>query len=72
MPDTYVLDYDAIIENGKKMKEVADPLNIKLFFMTKQIGRNPEIAKGLMEIGFDGVVAVDFKEALTMIKTILN
>ncbi len=68
LPDTYVLDYDAIIENGKKMKEVADPLNIKLFFMTKQIGRNPEIAKGLMEIGFDGVVAVDFKEALTMIK----
>ncbi|MGI6607691.1 MAG: alanine racemase [Erysipelotrichaceae bacterium] len=68
LPDTYVLDYDAIIENGKKMKEIADPLGIKLFFMTKQIGRNPEIAKGLMEIGFDGVVAVDFKETLTMIK----
>ncbi len=68
LPDTYVLDYDTIIENGKKMKEIADRLNIKLFFMTKQIGRNPEIAKGLIEIGFDGVVAVDFKETLTMIE----
>ena len=68
LPDTYVLDYDTIIENGKKMKKIADKLNIKLFFMTKQLGRNPEIAKGLMEIGFDGVVAVDFKETLTMIE----
>ncbi|HQB31748.1 MAG TPA: alanine racemase [Erysipelotrichaceae bacterium] len=68
LPDTYVLDYDTIIENGRKMKVIADSLNIKLFFMTKQIGRNPEIARGLMEIGFDGVVAVDFKETLTMIK----
>jgi predicted amino acid racemase len=68
LPDTYVLDYDTIIENGRKMKDIADPLNVKLFFMTKQIGRNPEIAKGLMDIGFDGVVAVDFKETLLMIK----
>ena len=68
LPDTYVLDYDAVIENGKHMKEVADPLGIKLYFMLKQIGRNPEIAKGLMEIGFDGVVAVDFKETLVMMK----
>lgn len=68
LPDTYVLDYDTIIENGKKMKKIADKLNIKLFFMTKQLGRNPEIAKGLMEIGFDGVVAVDFKETLMMIE----
>lgn len=68
LPDTYVLDYDAIIENGKHMKTLADPLGVKLFFMLKQIGRNPEIAKGLMEIGFDGVVAVDFKETLVMMK----
>ncbi|MBP3399708.1 MAG: alanine racemase [Erysipelotrichaceae bacterium] len=68
LPDTYILDYDAIMENGRSMKEVADPLGIKLYFMLKQIGRNPEIAKGLMEIGFDGVVAVDFKETLVMMK----
>lgn len=68
LPDTYVLDYDAVMENGKSMKEVADPLGVKLYFMLKQIGRNPMIAKGLMEIGFDGVVAVDFKETLVMMK----
>ena len=68
LPDTYVIDYDTVIENGKSMKEAADPLGVKLYFMLKQIGRNPEIAKGLMEIGFDGVVAVDFKETLVMMK----
>ena len=68
LPDTYVLDYDAIMENGKSMKDAAEPLGIKLYFMLKQIGRNPEIAKGLMEVGFDGVVAVDFKETLVMMK----
>lgn len=68
LPDTYVLDYDAIIENALQMKKIADPLGVKLFFMLKQIGRNPLIAQGLMDIGFDGVVAVDFKETLTMIR----
>lgn len=68
LPDTYVLDYDAVMENGKSMKEVADPLGVKLYFMLKQIGRNPMIAQGLMDIGFDGVVAVDFKETLVMMK----
>jgi Predicted amino acid racemase len=31
--------------------------------MTKQIGRNPYLAKELEKIGYSGVVAVDFKEA---------
>ena len=67
LPDTYVLDYDMIMQNAKRMLEVAKPLDIKLYFMLKQIGRNPLIAKGLMEVGFDGVVAVDYKETLVMI-----
>ena len=69
LPDTYVLDYDAIMENGRQMKKVADEYGVKLFYMLKQIGRNPLIAKGLDELGFDGCVAVDFKEAL-LIKNI--
>lgn len=68
LPDTYVLDYDAIMENSKQMKKVADENGIKLFYMLKQIGRNPLIAKGLDELGFDGCVAVDYKEALLMKK----
>lgn len=66
LPDTYVLDYDAIIDNAKNMKKIADENQIKLFYMLKQIGRNPIIAKALDEIGFDGCVAVDYKEALLM------
>ncbi|NCB33270.1 MAG: YhfX family PLP-dependent enzyme, partial [Erysipelotrichia bacterium] len=66
LPDTYILDLDAITENGKKMLEISKPLNIKMLFMLKQIGRNPIVAKRLMDIGFDGVVAVDFKESLLM------
>lgn len=65
-PNTYVLDYDAIMENGKHMIEIAKQNNVKLFYMLKQIGRNPLIARGLDNIGFDGCVAVDYDEALTM------
>ncbi len=67
-PDSYVIDVDQVIENGKNMVEVANNNGVKLYFMLKQIGRNPYIAKRLMEIGFDGVVVVDFKEALVMIE----
>ena len=68
LPDTYILDLDAIIENAKAMKKEADQYGIDLYFMLKQIGRNPLIAAKLMEIGFRGAVAVDFKEALVMIE----
>ncbi len=67
-PDTYILDLDAIIENGSLIKKEADKYNIKLYFMTKQLGRNPYIAKELMKLGYDGAVAVDFREAETLYK----
>ena len=66
LPDTYVLDLDTIEDNGKKMLAISKPLNIKMWFMLKQIGRNPLVAKKLMDIGFDGAVAVDYKEALLL------
>ncbi len=68
LPDTYVLDLDAITQNARKMKEEADRNGIELYFMLKQIGRNPLIAKRLMELGFKGAVVVDYKEALKMIE----
>ena len=68
LPDTYVLDLDTIIDNAKHMKKIADENGIKLFYMLKQIGRNHIVAKALDEIGFDGCVAVDYKEALLMKK----
>lgn len=68
LPDTYILDLDTIVDNGKKMVAEAKKYNLKLYFMLKQIGRNPLVAKKLMEVGFDGCVAVDYKEALLMVE----
>ncbi|HOO73798.1 MAG TPA: YhfX family PLP-dependent enzyme [Tepiditoga sp.] len=62
-PDTYIIDLYRLTENALKIKKEADKYGIKLYFMTKQIGRNPLIAKRLMDIGYAGAVAVDFREA---------
>lgn len=67
LPDTYVIDLDTLIENAKKIKEEADKYGIKLYFMTKQLGRNPIIAKEFMKLGYEGAVVVDFREAEVMI-----
>jgi predicted amino acid racemase len=67
MPDTYLIDLDTLIENAKKIKEEADKYGIKLYFMSKQIGRNPLVCKEFMKLGYDGAVVVDFKEAEVMI-----
>ena len=65
-PDTFVLDLDLIIYNAKMIKKVADELGIKLYFMTKQFGRNPFISEKLMELGYEGAVCVDFDEVKTL------
>ena len=67
-PDTYLLDVDTILDNAKLLIEEAKKNNIKLYVMTKQIGRIPFLAKKILELGYSGVVAVDFKEAEIMIK----
>lgn len=62
-PDSYLIDLDTLLENAKKLLEKAEKLNIKLYFMTKQFGRNPYIAKKLMDLGYEGAVTVDYREA---------
>ncbi|UKS24818.1 YhfX family PLP-dependent enzyme [Paenibacillus sp. HWE-109] len=66
MPDTYVIDLDAVSSNASVMLKEANQHQIKLFFMTKQIGRNPIVSKELVRLGFEGAVAVDFREAETL------
>lgn len=68
LPDTYILDLDTIRANGKVMLERASAAGIELFFMLKQIGRNPLVAKELVKLGYRGAVVVDFKEALLMME----
>lgn len=65
-PDTYVIDYDTTMNNAKIILEEANKKNIELYFMLKQVGRNPLLAKGFMELGYKGAVVVDFREAETM------
>lgn len=67
-PDSYVIDLDQLLENAGHILEKADKNGIRLFFMLKQLGRNPYIAKELLKIGYPGAVAVDFKEAELMMK----
>jgi len=66
LPDTYVVDMDSLLSNARIIKNRADQEHIDLYFMLKQLGRNPEIAKRLIEIGYKGAVVVDWKEAQVM------
>lgn len=64
LPDTYVIDVDQFRKNALLIKQKAEMFNIRLYAMTKQFGRNPVLAKILtQELGYDGIVCVDFKEA---------
>lgn len=67
IPDTYILDVDMIVRNAELQLEAANSNDIQLFFMLKQIGRNPYIGKMLQEMGYAGAVVVDYKEALVMV-----
>lgn len=67
-PNTYLIDLDCLLENARTIKQKADKYGIDLFFMTKQIGRNPYISKKLVELGYKGAVVVDFEEAEVMMK----
>ncbi|WP_392562941.1 alanine racemase [Orbus sturtevantii] len=66
LPDTYLLDLDTIIENTQNLVQEAQNNRIELFYMTKQFGRNPLIAKKISQSGIADAVAVDYKEALLL------
>ncbi|MFB2844271.1 alanine racemase [Aeromonas jandaei] len=64
LPDTYLIDVDQFVENARLIKKTADEYGVTLYAMTKQFGRNPVLARLLVdELGYKGIVCVDFKEA---------
>lgn len=67
-PDAYVVDVDQFLMNAENILAAATAENIRLFFMLKQVGRNPYLAKELIKLGYAGAVTVDFKEAQVMMK----
>lgn len=69
LPDTYVIDLDAVIQNAKYMSETANKEDVELYYMLKQIGRNPFIARAIAEnTDIKKAVVVDYKEALRMME----
>lgn len=72
MPDTYVIDVDQFICNAKVMLTEANKNNIELYYMLKQIGHNPFLAKELEKLGYKGAVVVDQKEAEIMMNNNLH
>ena len=67
-PDSYVVDVDQFLANAKIILSTAKEKGIHLYFMLKQLGRNPYLAKELVKLGYKGAVAVDFREAEVMMK----
>ena len=63
LPDSYVIDVGQVLSNGQKLVATAKQHNLSLYLMGKQFGRNPYLCQKLLQLGFDGLVAVDYKEA---------
>lgn len=67
-PNTYVIDLDTVRKNAETLSKEAKKLDIELFFMTKQLGRNEMVVKTIKEAGIKKAVAVDPWEALILNK----
>jgi len=57
--NSYVIDLDVLTENSKIIKAQADKLGLDIYWMTKQINRNPAVLEVLKEIGSPKTIAVD-------------
>lgn len=62
--NSYVLDVDTIEANAEVLAAEGKRLGLKVYPMTKQIGRNPVVLKALARKGLDAYVAVDMGCAL--------
>ncbi|TJW65440.1 MAG: YhfX family PLP-dependent enzyme [Mesorhizobium sp.] len=57
--NAYVLDLDTVERNAMVLKQEADRLGLKIFAMTKQVGRSSSFCKAVMRGGIERAVAVD-------------
>lgn len=64
--NSYILDIDTISQNAKLMAEEGKKYNLKVFAMTKQIGRNPIAVKAMVDAGISAGVCVDMSDARPM------
>jgi predicted amino acid racemase len=71
-PNSYVLDIDAIRDNARRIAEEAARLGLRVFAMTKQIGRCPVALSALRAGGIDAGVAVDMDCARALVAADIN
>lgn len=57
--NAYVLDLDAVEHNARLLKNEASRLGLKIFAMTKQVGRASSFSHAVQRGGIDRAVAVD-------------
>jgi predicted amino acid racemase len=62
--NAYVLDLDAVEENARIFAAEAKRRGLKVFAMTKQVGRNSGFCRAVMRGGVDRAVAVDMACAM--------
>lgn len=62
-PNTYVFDADTFERNGNLLRAAADAAGLRLYFMTKQHGRNPELFRRVIRAGARETVAVNAEDA---------
>ncbi|MCK5130299.1 MAG: alanine racemase [Clostridiales bacterium] len=61
--NSYVLDLDTIHDNATLIIKEASKYGMKVFAMTKQLGRNGALIETLIDAGIDSCVAVDMAGA---------
>ncbi len=59
--NSYVIDLDAVTANAQAIRGTADRLGLKVFAMTKQMGRNAAYCQAIKRGGIDKAVAVDME-----------
>jgi predicted amino acid racemase len=64
-PGTFVIDLETVEENARRLAEAATDVGIGLYFMTKQVGRNPVFAQRVAR-HIPSAVAVDLDDATAL------
>ena len=61
--NSYVIDLDAVEDNARVIAAAAGKLGVKVYAMTKQMGRNSSFCRALATAGINKAVAVDMEDA---------
>jgi predicted amino acid racemase len=66
--NTFAIDLDAVRANAAAFAAEAGRLGLTTFAMTKQMGRNPDFCRALIEGGIPASVAVDMADARATVR----